>query len=90
VVEREMQRTLQRRRLAEGAEFDPNRRSIAARPKDVNDMLATLNSLFRTEPARATEDDATLLEWQRLLATATSAHERDEINDVFGKAIAVA
>jgi hypothetical protein len=53
-------------------------------------MLATLTSLFWTEPARETEDDATLLEWQRLLATATSARERDEINDVFGKAVAVA
>lgn len=53
-------------------------------------MLATLTSLFRTEHAPQTEDDALRQEWQRLLATATSGHERDEINDVFGRAVAAA
>jgi hypothetical protein len=58
---------------------------MAATPKEV-----TLNSWFRTEHASESEDDATLLAWQLLLATATSAHERDKINDVSGKSVATA
>jgi hypothetical protein len=53
-------------------------------------MLAALTSMFRTTRVIESKDDATLQEWQHLLATATSAHERDEINDVFGKAVTAA
>jgi hypothetical protein len=51
-------------------------------------MFATLTALFKTDPRWTTEDDVLHAEWDRLLEEATSSHERDEINDVFGRATA--
>ena len=61
-----------------------------ATPKDVNHMLATLTSLFRSNRVAETEEPDAAQEWRHLLANATSAQERDEINDVFGRVVAAA
>lgn len=45
-------------------------------------MLASITQLFR--PAEV-ETDPVREEWERLLAAATTAQERDEINDAFGR-----
>jgi hypothetical protein len=49
-------------------------------------MLATLTSLFGSEHRTHLEDAALAHDWDRLLATVMSPQERDEINDVFGRA----
>jgi len=38
-------------------------------------------------PALVVDDDALRHHWKALLAAATSPAERDEINDVFGRAV---
>ena len=61
-----------------------------ATPKDVNDMLATLTSLFRSNHVAETEEPDAARERRQLRANATSAQEHDEINDVFGRVVAAA
>jgi hypothetical protein len=56
--------------------------------KEVDAMFATLNAALRVEARALSEEGVLRQEWARLLATATSPQERDEINDVFGRAIA--
>ena len=54
-------------------------------------MLTTFTARFGadTRPdALPAPDDALADEWSRLLAAASSPQERDEINDVFGRAVA--
>jgi hypothetical protein len=51
-------------------------------------MLATLTALFHAELAPQTPEDLIRRDWQRLLDAATTAQERDEINDLFGDAVA--
>jgi len=53
-------------------------------------MLATLTSLFRSDHVVETDESDVTQEWRRLLANATTAQERDEINDVFGRVVAAA
>ena len=50
-------------------------------------MLSLINALVHPERHETTAKDALLEDWQRQLAAATSSHERDEINDMFGQAL---
>jgi hypothetical protein len=51
-------------------------------------MFATLTSQFGSVRRPQSEDDALARDWDRHLAVALSPQERDEINDLFGRAMA--
>jgi hypothetical protein len=51
-------------------------------------MFATLTSHLRAAPVPPTEQDVIQQLWQQLLGDATTAQERDEINDLFGSVAA--
>jgi hypothetical protein len=50
-------------------------------------MLSLIHALVHPERDETSARDTLLEDWQRQLASATSAHERDEINDMFGQAL---
>ncbi len=63
-------------------------RHVNDRTEEVIDMLEALTGLLTPLRSMPTEDAAIRAEWEHLLQTATSAQERDEINDLFGRSLA--